>query len=100
MASTVRDLAEVRRIAERSRRFGADGALVIHPSHVPTIHDVFRRTAEEIAAARAVIDAVDATREHGVGVAVVEGRVVDAAHVITSRCVLERAAAYEPKDTP
>lgn len=58
--------------ADRAARMGFGGKLCIHPRQVETVNKRFTPSVEEVAWARAVLDAVD-----GRGVAVVDGRMVD-----------------------
>lgn len=55
------DLDILRRDAERARELGFYGKGCVHPRHVDVINDVFTPTAEEIAQARAVVAAADAS---------------------------------------
>ncbi|WP_240134967.1 HpcH/HpaI aldolase/citrate lyase family protein [Streptomyces sp. MUM 178J] len=51
----------VRRDAERAKELGFSGKSCVHPRHVQVINDVFTPTAEEIAQARAIVAAADAS---------------------------------------
>ncbi|RKN08918.1 HpcH/HpaI aldolase/citrate lyase family protein [Streptomyces radicis] len=51
----------LRRDAERAREIGFYGKGCVHPRHVQVINEVFTPTAEEIAKARAVVAAADAS---------------------------------------
>lgn len=55
------DPAILRRDAERAKELGFHGKGCVHPRHVQVINDVFTPTAEEIAQARAIIAAADAS---------------------------------------
>jgi citrate lyase subunit beta/citryl-CoA lyase len=81
----VRDEDAFRRGASEGRNLGYRGKICIHPSQVEAARSVFTPTAEEIAEAEAVLDAADA------GVAVINGRMVDAVHVTMARETLHRA---------
>jgi citrate lyase subunit beta/citryl-CoA lyase len=74
--------------AEAGRALGYIGKLCIHPRQVALAHAVFTPTEAEVAAARRVVEAAT-----GSGVAVVDGRMVDAVHVRLARQLLERAGA-------
>jgi (S)-citramalyl-CoA lyase len=75
---------EVRRAA----RLGFTGKLAIHPGQVPHIHAALTPGAEELAAARRVVEA--AARSDG-GVLVVDGRMVDRPVILAAQRVLSRA---------
>ncbi|MFI8105375.1 HpcH/HpaI aldolase/citrate lyase family protein [Streptomyces sp. NPDC086023] len=51
----------LRRDAERAKELGFYGKGCVHPRHVQVIDDVFTPTAEEIAEARAIVAAADAS---------------------------------------
>jgi len=86
-----RDPDGLRAEARRAARDGFAGKLAIHPAQVPVINAAFTPTAEEVEMADRVIEAV----EQGGGVAQVDGRMVDLAHVRQARRVLARAALAE-----
>jgi citrate lyase subunit beta/citryl-CoA lyase len=74
-----RDPEGLRAAAERARRFGFAGKMVIHPDQIGPVHEAFTPTAEERAWAERVLAASRAG-----GVATVDGAMVD-------RPVVERA---------
>ncbi|TDP98142.1 HpcH/HpaI aldolase/citrate lyase family protein [Labedaea rhizosphaerae] len=80
----VRDEEAFRRNATDGRNIGYRGKICIHPSQVVLAHEVFTPTAAEVAEAEAVVEA------EAQGVAVINGRMVDAAHVKMAREVLRR----------
>jgi citrate lyase subunit beta/citryl-CoA lyase len=82
----VRDEDAFLRSAEAGRDLGYRGKICIHPAQVVAARAVFTPTADEIADAEAVVEAADR------GVAVIDGRMVDAVHVTMAREVLRRAA--------
>lgn len=65
------DPGVLRRDAERAKELGFYGKGCVHPRHVEMINDVFMPTAEEIAQARAVVAAADAS---GGSVTTVDGQ--------------------------
>ena len=69
----------------RGRDLGYQGKICIHPRQVDLAHAVFTPTPEEVAHARAVIEAGQA------GVGVVGGQMVDEVHVRMARATLARA---------
>ncbi|MGH3504876.1 MAG: HpcH/HpaI aldolase/citrate lyase family protein [Nocardioidaceae bacterium] len=80
----VQDGDAFRADAERARDLGYHGKICLHPRQVEMAHQAFTPSAEETAHARAVIAAAEA------GVGVVDGHMVDAAHVAMARGVLAR----------
>jgi citrate lyase subunit beta/citryl-CoA lyase len=74
--------------ARAAAREGFTGKLAIHPGQVDTINAAFTPTADEVAAARAIIAAFAA--EPAAGVLSVAGRMVDRPHLIQAQGVLSR----------
>jgi citrate lyase subunit beta/citryl-CoA lyase len=60
-----------------ARALGFQGKMCIHPAQVAAVHEAFRPTSEEVAAARRVVDAVAKAGIAAGGVVVVDGRMVD-----------------------
>ena len=85
-----RDLSGLRTEAERARRLGFTGKVVIHPAQIPVIHDVFAPSPEEVERARRI---VEADRAAGGGVVAVDGKMVDRPVVAAARRVLARGRA-------
>ncbi|GAA1836330.1 CoA ester lyase [Pseudonocardia ailaonensis] len=83
----VRDTDFFRSDAAQARDLGYHGKICLHPLQVEAAHAVFTPSAEELAHAREVL----AAAEQGVGV--VDGQMVDAAHLAMARGVLARAGA-------
>jgi citrate lyase subunit beta / citryl-CoA lyase len=75
--------------AAAARREGFTGKLAIHPDQVPVINAAFTPSADEIAHARAIVDAFEAQPD--AGVLSVGGRMVDRPHLIQARSVLRRS---------
>jgi citrate lyase subunit beta/citryl-CoA lyase len=87
----IRDLDGLRRFAVHSRQIGFTGMHLIHPGHVPVVNEVFTPTADEIAAWRGLVEAMEARRTEG-GAAVTFGDdMVDIAHEATARAMLAMA---------
>ena len=63
--------------------------MAIHPDQIAVINRAFTPTETELAAARAIVDAFAANPD--AGVLAVDGRMVDAPHLVQARRVLERA---------
>jgi len=84
-----RDLDGLEAYAARGARDGFSGMMAIHPDQVPVINRVFTPTQAEIMAARAIVDAF-AANPHS-GVLAVDGKMVDAPHLIQARRILDRA---------
>ncbi len=89
--AVVVDLHDADRLREdcrRGRMLGYTGKQAIHPAQIPVIHEAFMPTADEIAAARRIVDASDAAAGRGEGAFRLDDRMVDAPVVARARRVL------------
>lgn len=84
-----RDLEGLARIAADSYADGFTGMLAIHPTQVPVINAAFTPGEEEIAQARAIVNAFSANP--GAGALQLDGRMIDQPHLEQARRLLERA---------
>jgi citrate lyase subunit beta/citryl-CoA lyase len=84
----VDDLEGLRAFAAQSRGLGYTGMMVIHPSHVPVVNEVFTPTDEDVERWQGTLAALSG----GAGAARVGGMMVDAAHARTARDALAAAA--------
>ncbi|MFC7326166.1 HpcH/HpaI aldolase/citrate lyase family protein [Marinactinospora rubrisoli] len=87
----IADLDGLRGFAARNRDLGYEGMLVIHPSHVPVVNEIFGPDERELAYLRRLVSAMEEARERGENVTVFEGDMVDEAMLVTARRTL---AAY------
>lgn len=83
-----RDEAGLEAAAARARRDGFTGMLAIHPAQVPIINAAFTPTPEEIAHAEAVVAVFAASPD--VGVASLDGKMLDRPHLLQAQKVLAR----------
>ncbi len=72
----------------QAKQLGFRGKMVIHPSQVAVVNEVFTPTAQEIAWARRVMDGLAAAEREGLGAFVVDGRMVDYPIVERARDIL------------
>jgi citrate lyase subunit beta/citryl-CoA lyase len=90
--SDIHDLEKVRSVALQAKRMAATGTMVIHPSHVPIVNEVFSPSTDEIAAARLLLQSMaDAVATSGTAATTHDGRMVDYAHVRSSLELIDRA---------
>jgi len=61
----LRDLAEIRRRIEESKRLGFTTMSTFYPPHIDLINEVFTPDADEVARARALIEAYEERRRQG-----------------------------------
>ncbi len=83
-----RDLDGLDAYARRAARDGFTGMMAIHPAQVATINAAFTPTDDQVAHARRVIAAFDAAP--GAGVLQLDGRMIDAPHLVQARRLLDR----------
>ena len=88
-----RDEEGLRRECNQGRDMGFDGKTLIHPAQLAVANEVFAPSAKEIDLARRQIDAYEAARAEGRGVAVLDGRIVENLHAAAARATLDRAGA-------
>jgi citrate lyase beta subunit len=84
------DLAGLSRACDVARVLGFDGKQCIHPSQLAVVNTAFMPSGEELARASALVAAYEAAVAAGAGVAVHEGRMIDAASLRMARRVLGR----------
>jgi len=84
-----RDLAGLERIAAGSHADGFAGMLAIHPDQVPVINAAFSPTEEQLAEARAIVEAFAASP--GVGALQLDGRMIDQPHLEQAKRLLARS---------
>ena len=75
------DDAGLRFACEQGRGMGFDGKTLIHPRQIAAANAAFGPSAGELDAARRIVAAWQQARAAGQGVAVVDGRLVEALHV-------------------
>jgi citrate lyase beta subunit len=87
----ITDLDGLRAAAERARADGFGGMLLIHPSHVMTVNEVFSPTANELAWAQGIVASSAAAESGGHGAYTRDGQMVDEAIVKRARAILRDA---------
>jgi citrate lyase subunit beta/citryl-CoA lyase len=88
----IQDLDGLRAEAVRTRQFGYTGMLLIHPSHVQIVNEVFTPTKAQIDHWKELIAAVETAEREGRSVVMHAGMMVDTAHVKVAREMLKWAA--------
>ncbi len=87
----IADLEGLRRRSQAARNLGYDGKLLIHPSHIAVVNEIFAASAEQIADAQRVVDAMETARADGRGVVTLDGRMIDQVHLSAAKKVLKQA---------
>jgi len=81
----------------QGRDLGFDGKTLVHPRTIATANAVFAPAPDEVERARRTIAAFDAALAAGQGVAVLEGRLVEALHAREARRVVALAEAISAR---
>jgi citrate lyase subunit beta/citryl-CoA lyase len=89
----VQDIPGLEAECRQGRELGFDGKTLIHPGQVEPCNRVFAPTAAQIEQSRAVLAAWEQARAAGLGVATVNGRLIENLHVETARRILAVAEA-------
>jgi citrate lyase subunit beta/citryl-CoA lyase len=83
LVSSLDGTADLETFARQSRALGYEGLMVIHPSQVALVNEVFSPTAEEREEARAVLAALADAEAQGLGAVTFRGRMIDRANIET-----------------
>ena len=87
----ITDLDGLRAYAQRARADGFGGMMVVHPSHLKTVNEVFSPTPDEIAWARGIVGSSAQAESGGRGAYTSDGEMVDEAIVKRARAILRDA---------
>lgn len=87
----IRDLDGLRSDAAWAAEMGFDGKWVLHPDQIDIVNEVFTPSADEVARARAILDAYEAAGSGGTGAILIDGEMVDEATCRIARRVIERS---------
>ena len=90
-----RDIDGLREECEEGARLGFTGKLSIHPDQIDVINDAFTPAPEQVAEAKALIEAFDEAQAEGRMAFTFNGQMVDMPHLSRARALLERARLIE-----
>src|SRR6266550_2376489 len=85
-----KDPSGLERMAKIARVMGFDGKQCIHPGQIPIVNSAFAPTADEVARARAVVEAYEAAAQSGRGAVGHDGKMIDMANIRMARAVLRK----------
>lgn len=91
----VHDLDGLRNYSAADRALGMSGEVLLHPSNVPVVNELFSPSAEDVAYYQGLLDAVAAAEAEGRASVVYDGEHVDLAHAETARQIVALAKAYD-----
>jgi citrate lyase beta subunit len=85
-----KDTEGLERACRIARVMGFDGKQCIHPSQLPIVNRMFGPTADEVARAKAVVEAYEAAAQSGRGAVGHDGKMIDMANIRMARAVLRK----------
>ena len=91
------DPKAVREVAERSRKFGFEGAACVHPSVVPVLNAAFTPSKSEIDYAHRIMTAYARAEGKGSGAISLDGKMVDVPVVRRAKNLIDRARVIEQR---
>jgi citrate lyase subunit beta/citryl-CoA lyase len=89
MWQDVHDAEGLRKQARFNKQLGFTGEIVLHPSQVAVVNDVYSPSADEIEHFRGLIAAFAEAEKKGDGAVMYRGEHIDIAHVVTARAFLD-----------
>jgi citrate lyase subunit beta / citryl-CoA lyase len=95
--NAIRDEAGFRGECAQGRALGMDGKTLIHPSQIAPCNEAFSPSAEEIAAAKKIVEAFALPENLGKGAISLDGRMVELLHAGIARETLAMAEAIAAK---
>jgi citrate lyase subunit beta/citryl-CoA lyase len=94
MWGDIADLDGLRALANQTRDLGYEGMMVIHPTHVPVVNEIFSPDPADIERWKQILTAMDQAHAEGRGAIRLNGEVVDEAHVLTAKQELAKARRF------
>lgn len=85
----VHDLDGLRKAAQFNRQLGFGGELLLHPSNVPVLNEVYSLSEEQISYYRKMIEVYEKAVQDGSGAVMYEGEHIDLAHIKTAKEMLK-----------
>ncbi|KXU82873.1 citryl-CoA lyase [Caballeronia megalochromosomata] len=90
----VHDLDGLRQSARQDRALGMTGELLLHPSNVATVNEIYSPSAEELAYYEGMIAALDKAQGEGRASTIYDGEHIDIAHAKTAREIIDLARSF------
>ncbi len=93
------DTETLRMMCEQGRDLGMDGKSLIHPAQIDVANEVFAPSDADIDLARRQMAAFQEAEAKGLGIAVLDGNIVENLHVATAKRLLAKANAISALST-
>jgi len=90
----VHDLDGLKKASSHDRGLGMVGELVLHPSNVAIVNEVYSPSAEEVAYYEGMISALEQAQADGRASTIYDGEHIDIAHVKTAREIVALAKSF------
>lgn len=90
----VHDLEGLRAFTAANRRLGYMGEMLLHPSNVPIVNEVYSPSDADVAYYSGMIKTFDDAQAAGRAAVIYDGEHIDYAHVKTAREIVELARLY------
>ncbi len=87
----VNDIERLRRDSQEARQLGFRGKLLIHPSQIAPVNEIFSPSAAEVEIARDIVRTFEEAKKQGLGAVAFQGRMVDEANYRQALDILEQA---------
>lgn len=78
--------------AKRAAVLGCEGKWAIHPTQIDLANDVFSPSAEAVAQAQAILDAMEEAQKQGRGAVTLNGKLIDIASIKQAKVLVDTAA--------
>jgi citrate lyase subunit beta/citryl-CoA lyase len=92
-----RDTSGLERSSRIARVMGFDGKQCIHPSQIAVVNEIFSPSAEEVARAKAVVDAYEEAAKAGRGAIGKDGKMIDYANIRMAKALLKKFEVQSSK---
>ncbi len=94
----VHDLNGLREAAQFNRQLGFAGEMIVHPSNVAVVNEVYSLSDEQLAYYKGMVEAYEKAALGGSGAMIYEGEHIDLAHVKTAKQMLKWSGIDEYKE--
>jgi len=95
VSNEFRDAERIAAECRQGRQMGFDGKTLIHPNQIGPANSEFGVSAQDIAAARRIVDAFSAPEHAGKGVISLNGKMVERLHLQQAEALLAKASLQE-----
>lgn len=91
----IHDLEGLKKAVSFNRQLGFEGEMIVHPSHVEIVNEVFSISDEQIAYYKGLIESFENSVKEGKAAVLYEGEHIDYAHVKTAKQMLASASNFK-----